>query len=200
MITNVDFTYTEGSEVVLPEEAQDVRMGAFPAAKARFENTLSDLTKERDELKGRVSSLETLLKETENGQAEAMAAAVQMAVSQIKAELLEIFTAQGAEISALKSAIAPLQAKHEAELEAERKKKEQHQTERKEAALERFTYRSFGIDITNQIEYVQSMNPEEIEYVHQELARWRLSWGIPRLAMIMAREQWTKERILQPWF
>jgi len=188
MIPKVDFTYTDGSETVL-SAAQGVSIDAFPTAKERFENTISELTKERDGLKGRVSSLKAQLEETENGLAEALRAAVQEAVSQIKRELLGVIAAQGSEIIELKKAVAPVIAK----LEAERIAQEKHQQERKEAALHMFDILS-GWDLTIQVEHIRSMNPEEIEYIHHE--RSKIGTGLMRR---MSREQWTKERMLQPW-
>jgi len=198
MIPKVGFTYTGGSEAVVPA-VQGESIDAFSAAKARFENTISELTKEKDELKGRVNSLKAQLEETGNGQAEAMAAAFQMAVAEMRAELLGVIAAQKAEMAEFKSAMAPLQAKYQAELEAERIAKEQYLRERKEAAIQYFINCSGIANFTKQIEHIQSMNLEEIEHVLQEKMRWGQGRGSLVLARMIGGEQWTKERLLQPW-
>jgi len=199
MITGGNFIQigkTEMSEAAFPA-AQDVGIDAFPAANARFENTISELTKERDELKGRVSSLKAQLEETENGQAEAMTAAFQRVVAEIRAELLGAIAVQGSEIAELRKELAPLRAEREARLEAERIALEKHQQERKEAALLQFIYlRNNGWVLTQQVEYIQSMNPEEIDYVLREKGRFS---NISNMIRRIAAEGWDKERLLQPW-
>jgi len=196
MITSVDFTYTEGSKTVLPA-AQGVSIDAFPAAKGVLENTISELTKERDKLKGRMSCLEAQLQETENGQAVAMVAGIQKAVMQMKELFSEEVNSLRNQITKLEKDFAPLRAEREARLEAERIALEKDQQERKEAALAPFIqFRDYGHALTKQIEHIQSMTPEEIVFINQQLGK---GFHRARLMISIARCQWTKERMLQPW-
>jgi len=174
----ISFSYTDSRESLLSTNRQ--------------------LMQEREQLQSQVAILNAQVSEMEAGQMEALvAAAVSQVMSRAEAKLLKIIEDQGREIAELRRDVAPLRAEREAKIEAQRIALEKSQQEKKEAALLHFIHlRNNGWALTQQVEYIQSMNPEEIDYVLQEKGRFS---NISNIMRRITAEGWDKERLLKPW-